>query len=305
LCRSALQLPGPDADRRGHGRCALRRLDHRRRRWIAPAQRQRARWRPLPGAAGGRGGDEARRGLSFAAGVIMGPGSEDGVAGCSNRPRRKRMLACCCMAVAIVLCASGCTTLSMHGGRLPDGLQIDGLGLDDRAASTTREVISMLDLDPSCASPASPCAERILVAPGTIREGTRLVAAADVLYRAARRDRRSQRASQLQACVHATRRYLHAPSLPGRENAISARSQLALRLHNACTAELALDAISATGVEGFDWDVDIGSFPQQSVRSIALAAQVRMRGLRTRQVEDGLGVAAIAYGRTTEPVGSF
>lgn len=235
----------------------------------------------------------------------MGPGSEDGVAGCSNRPRRKRMLACCCMAVAIVLCASGCTTLSMHGGRLPDGLQIDGLGLDDRAASTTREVISMLDLDPSCASPASPCAERILVAPGTIREGTRLVAAADVLYRAARRDRRSQRASQLQACVHATRRYLHAPSLPGRENAISARSQLALRLHNACTAELALDAISATGVEGFDWDVDIGSFPQQSVRSIALAAQVRMRGLRTRQVEDGLGVAAIAYGRTTEPVGSF
>ena len=227
------------------------------------------------------------------------------MAGSGRCPLRLRMRACRWAVAAVVLLASGCATVHIQGSRLPDGLQIDGLGMDDRAANTTREVVSMLDLGGACASPGPTCAERILAAPGTVREGTRLVAAADVLYRSARRGRQSLRASQLRSCVHATYRYLHAVSMRGRESAISARSQLALRLHNACTSELAADAVAAAGVDGFDWDVDPGGFPREAVRTVALAAQLRIRGLRTRQVEDGLGVAAIAIGRTAEATGSF
>ena len=107
------------------------------------------------------------------------------------------------------------------------------------------------------------------------------------------------------ACARYTHRYLHAPVLEGRQGPITAWTQLALRLHNACTAGLALDAIATSGPKGFKWDVDGAHFPRSAVASVALANEVKVSGLRTRQVEDGIGVAAIAIGRTEVPIGSF
>lgn len=184
-------------------------------------------------------------------------------------------------------------------------MNLDGLRLADHASDTTNEVVSMLDLRRPCSRASVECAVRILGQPGTVREATRLIAASDILYHAAKRASRGDAADQWRACARHTHRYLHAPSLAGRQGPVTARTQLAFILHNACTAGLVLDAAAESGPDGLDWEVDETHFPRSAVTSIELARRVDMRGLRTRQVEDGIGVAAIASGKTREATGSF
>lgn len=219
---------------------------------------------------------------------------------------RLRALARGVLLAAASLVLVACSSLRVQqGGARSHALQLDGLALAARASNTTREVVAMLALERACASARWTCAERILTAPGTIREGTRLVAAAEIHHRAAARARASERQAHLHACTQATRRYLHDADVAGREAPVSARSQLALRLHNACTAGLAADALSKGGPGAIDWQVDARDFPRAAVETVVLAGDVRVRGLRTRQVEDGLGVAAIAIGRTHTASGTF
>ncbi|WP_457021326.1 esterase/lipase family protein [Luteimonas sp. A611] len=208
--------------------------------------------------------------------------------------------------MALVVMASACSTLRVHdGGSLRSRMSLDGLALAEHLSNTGEEVISMLDLEATCSSLDGRCASQILLAAGTVREGTRLIAASDVLHHAARRAPRGDRAAHWRACARQTHRYLHEPVMPGRQPAIAARTQLALRLHNACTAGLALDAAEKHGVDGFEWRVDETHFPRAAVERVVLANQVTVGGLRTRQVEDGIGVAAIATGRTGTTLGSF
>ena len=211
----------------------------------------------------------------------------------------------CLVAVALLL-TSACSTLSV-GDRTRSGARmvLDGLDLADHASDTTNEVISMLDLRRPCSRASIECAALILDAPGTVREATRLIAASDVLYQAAKRRSPDHAVEYWRSCAHNTYRYLHAPTLAGRQGPITARTQLALRLHNACTAGLVLNAVAADGPDGLDWEVDVEHFPRAAVESIKLTRQVSMRGLRTRQVEDGIGVPAVASGQTRAAMGSF
>ncbi|MGY0799603.1 esterase/lipase family protein [Lysobacter sp. A286] len=209
--------------------------------------------------------------------------------------------------VAVIpLLAGACSTLRVHdNAALRSRMSLDGLALAGHLSNTTNEVVSMLDLRTTCSRASNECASRIIDATGTIREGTRLIAASDVLYQAAKHGPQDTRVAHWRACAHHTHRYLHAPMLPGRQGPITARTQLALRLHNACTAGLALNAIAVRGPEGFEWDVEAAHFPRPAVTNVVLANQVKVRGLRTRHVEDGIGVAAIASGRTDAAIGSF
>lgn len=207
--------------------------------------------------------------------------------------------------VAASLLASGCSTLRIQDAPLRAGMSLDGLALAGHLSNTSHEVVSMLDLDATCSRPSDECASRILHAAGTVREGTRLIAASDVLYHAAKRAPPGQRAGYWRTCAHHSYRYLHEPDMSGRQPAIAARTQLALRLHNACTSGLVQEAIVSRGVRGLVWDVDEAHFPRAAVQDVVLANRVRVKGLRTRQVEDGIGVAAVAVGRTEAAVGSF
>lgn len=210
------------------------------------------------------------------------------------------------IATAALLLTGGCSTLGVRD-RAASGhrMNLDGLDVAGHVSDTTNEVVSMLDLRRPCSRPSVECAALILDAPGTVREATRLIAASDIVYHAAKRGSQRDTGDYWRACVRNTHRYLYAPSLPGRRGPVTARTQLALRLHNACTAGLVLDVVAANGPDGLDWDVDEAHFPRSAVASIELARQVSMRGLRTRQVEDGIGVAAIASGETREALGSF
>lgn len=201
---------------------------------------------------------------------------------------------------------AGCGSLQVrHDTASPSRMHMDGLELANRRASTTNEVISMLGLDRACRDDDIGCAQEILSSEGSIREGTRLIAAADVLHRAARRSSGAERHAAWLACAQDTYRYLHATELAGRQPAITARSQLALRLHNACTAGVAQDVIAAKGAGGLEWAVNRTDFPVDAVSRIELAREVTVRGLRTRQVDDGIGVAAVASGRTGHWTGTF
>src|SRR5690606_7265539 len=204
------------------------------------------------------------------------------------------------LAAVVLLCMAGCGGLQVrHEARSPSQMHIDGLELADRRTNTSIEVISMLGLEAACGHDDAGCAEAILAAPGTVREAQRLIAAADVLSRATNRlSDPAGRESAWLACANNTYRYLHAPDLAGREAAISARSQLALRLHNACTAGFAKGVLAAQGPQGLDWDVDEAGFPVVSVERVDMAREIVVRGLRTRQVQDGIGVAAVASGHT-------
>lgn len=77
---------------------------------------------------------------------------------------------------------------------------------------------------------------------------------------------------------------------------MDARTQLGLRLHNACTAGL-FDQESGAP-ERLDWRVDPNRFPVASVQRVVRADALNPVGLRTRQLDDGLGIAAVAFGRT-------
>jgi pimeloyl-ACP methyl ester carboxylesterase len=206
--------------------------------------------------------------------------------------------------VSTVLVLTGCGALSIR--ETPDagtGLAVDGLTLDGRLSDTTREVISMLGLEQACRPRDVACAQEVLDHAGTIRTGTRLLAASEILYRHALTGNAQARASAAWQCVRHSHRYLHAPDLPGRRSALDARTQLVLRLHNACTSLLVKQRRSDD--EALRWDTDDRSFPRAFVERIDLATQVKMRGLRTRQIDDGIGVAAVAIGKTPRNVGSF
>lgn len=210
------------------------------------------------------------------------------------------------VAATALLLTSACSTLSVRDrAGLGSRMNLEGLDLADHASDTTNEVVSMLDLRRPCARASVECAAFILNAPGTVREATRLIAASDILFHAAKRESQRVAVDYWRACARHTHRYLHAPSLAGRQGPITARTQLALRLHNACTAGLVLDAVAANGPDGLDWEVDETHFPRSAVVSIELAREVSIRGLRTRQVEDGIGVAAVVSGETHEAMGSF
>lgn len=208
----------------------------------------------------------------------------------------------------VVASASGCTAL--RAGTTATGshrMQIDGIALADKPSDTSREVIAMLGLEKICRRATPECAERVLNAPGTVRRGTRELAAAEQLYRHAIHNGSLRPQDGWLGCAQQTDHYLRAPELSGRRGAIEGRSQLALRLHNACVAGL----LSGLG-EGepqspvrLRWEVDERSFPRASVQQLVPADRVSVSGLRTRQYEDGIGVAAVAVGRADSPIGTF
>ena len=174
-------------------------------------------------------------------------------------------------------------------------IALDGLPLAAVLSDTTREVMSMLQVEADCARSAATCARAVLDRPGSVREATRLLAAADLLHRGSQEGI----APEILAldCVRHTWRYLYEPRLAGRKSALDARSQLALRLHDACTAMLVQRMPQvATKPIGWRWQVDEMRFPRAGVERLVLADRLRTRGLRTRQVDDGIGVAAVAVG---------
>ena len=210
--------------------------------------------------------------------------------------------------ISLAFLGTGCSTLSVLEDSARQGhLKLDGLALAKRTSDTTREVVSMLALERLCRRPSSDCAERILDAPGTIRTGTRLIASSEILYRLATSvDGVAQHDAWLR-CARQTHLYLHAPALPGRRGAMEARTQLVLRLHNACVAGLVGTVTSQRDPSAVTirWDVDETDFPITAIQRVELAQHVSVRGLRTRQVDDGLGVAAIAIGRALGTTGTF
>ncbi|MDZ4325893.1 MAG: hypothetical protein U1A73_12905 [Pseudomonas sp.] len=180
---------------------------------------------------------------------------------------------------------------------------MDGLVIPAQPSATTRETISMLALEASCAESGADCAERILETPGTLRAATRLVAASDLLFLHARKTRGPERETAFRRCGQLTHRYLTEAGLAGRRGPLDARSQMAFRLHNACTAGLVQTLGSQ--LESLDWEVDEQRFPRHAVERIELADALRVSGLRTRQVDDGIGVPAVAFGYAHEPIGAF
>ena len=204
--------------------------------------------------------------------------------------------------LSALIALSGCQSISTRerSAGVP-ALRIDGLVLAAERSATTRETIAMLDIESACSRASTNCAQAIFTAKGTAREGTRLVASADILYQSARTHGDSIDA--LVQCIRHTNSYLFAPVVEGRRGPLDARTQLALRLYNACTAGL-LDA--SDGLPGaLDWQVDPGIFPVDAVQRVVRSDRLATAGLRTRQVEDGIGVAAVAFGRTKSGSGSF
>ena len=56
---------------------------------------------------------------------------------------------------------------------------------------------------------------------------------------------------------------------------------------------------------GLRWEVDEMYFPSQAIERIELAEHLSVHGLRTRQYDDGLGVAAVAIGAKTQAAVGF
>jgi len=154
-----------------------------------------------------------------------------------------------------------------------------------------------------CRHAVPACADAILAASGTVRQATRLLAAADTLYRYARRTPRTGSANAWAQCAALTHRYLMQPAIEGRQGPLSARTQLALRLHNACTAGAVLPLLATP--EALEWAVDPRFFPREGVERIVLASALAPVGLRTRQIDDGIGVAAVAIGRSGDAAARF
>jgi pimeloyl-ACP methyl ester carboxylesterase len=212
------------------------------------------------------------------------------------------------LCAVLMTCIAGCAGLRATTGAADlSRMQVDGIALADQSSDTSREVIAMLGLEQDCGRPSITCADRILSAPGTVRRGTRKVAAAEQLYRYALRSGSRRPQDGWLGCARNTDDYLQAPDLRGRRGAIEGRSQLALRLHNACTAGLltSLETGHQDQSVHLRWEVDEHSFPQAAVQRLVLARSVAVHGLRTHQYDDGLGVAAVAVGRTQETIGTF
>ncbi|MCC8363700.1 alpha/beta hydrolase [Lysobacter sp. A6] len=202
-------------------------------------------------------------------------------------------LAALCIASMLV---AGCASVGAREGEMPGGIALDGLAVADHLSDTTHEVLSMLAIQGDCEREAAACARAVIETPGTVREATRLLAAADLLHRGSQR---GVRPVQLALdCARHTERYLFAENLEGRKSALDARSQLALRLHDACTSKL-VNEVPFDRAEPirWRWRTDDARFPRADVQRVVLAAGVRTQGLRTRQVDDGLGVAAVAIGQ--------
>lgn len=205
-------------------------------------------------------------------------------------------------ALVLSILLAGCQSVALREQRsTTSALTLDGLTLTGGAAATTLESVAMLDLARQCAKATPQCADAILGSPGTVREATRLVAASDVLYRFAQHA--SKPGPALTQCVRLTHRYLTADVVAGRQGAMSARTQLALRLHNACTGRL-VDMHEDRGVL-VEWRVDPERFPLTFVQRLIRADALSPVGLRTRQIEDGIGVAAVALGDATHAQGTF
>lgn len=215
------------------------------------------------------------------------------------------------IAGASLLCAwlgAGCRTVEIEPVERPSrGMSIEGLEIADGLSDTTHEVIAMLGMDAVCARPVPACADLVLTRPGTVRPATRSVAAAEVWYRYASRARQSDAFASWLGCARETHRYLFAPTLAGRRGALEGRSQLALRLHNACVAGLlhAVELRVSRPMLGLRWEVDKMYFPSEAIERIELAEHLSVQGLRTRQYDDGLGVAAVAIGAKTQAAVGF
>jgi triacylglycerol esterase/lipase EstA (alpha/beta hydrolase family) len=204
--------------------------------------------------------------------------------------------------------ATGCHSVEVERVESPSrGMSIEGLDIADGLSDTTRDVIVMLGIDAACARPVPACADLVLTRPGMVRPATRSVAAAELWYRYAVRARPSDAFPAWLGCARETHRYLFAPTLAGRSGALEGRSQLALRLHNACVAGLlhAVELRAARPRIGLRWEVDHMYFPSQAVERIRLADRFSVQGLRTRQYDDGLGVAAVAIGAKTQAAVGF
>src|SRR5262245_32590258 len=186
-------------------------------------------------------------------------------------------------------------------------MSIEGLEIGEGLSDTTRDVVAMLGIDAACVRPVPACADLVLTQPGVVRPATRSVAAAELWYRYAVRAKPSEAFPAWLGCARETHRYLFAPTLAGRSGALEGRSQLALRLHNACVAGLlhAVELRAARPLIGLRWEVDQMYFPSQGVERIRLADRFSVLGLRTRQYDDGLGVAAVAIGAKTQAAVGF
>jgi hypothetical protein len=176
--------------------------------------------------------------------------------------------------VIVLMCSAGCTGFrAVTGAADLSRMQVDGIPLAYESSDTSREVIAMLGLEKDCGRPTTACAERIMSAPGTVRRGTRQIAAAEQLYRYAVRGGSGRPQDGWLGCAQHTEQYFRAPELEGRRGAIEGRSQLALRLYNACVAGL-LSAVEAGGEDAslpLHWDVDGNSFPRTSVQRLVPA----------------------------------
>jgi pimeloyl-ACP methyl ester carboxylesterase len=208
----------------------------------------------------------------------------------------------------IALLGTACRTVDVEPVERPTrGLSIEGLEITDGLSDTTRDVVAMLDIDAACAQSAPACADLVLTQPGAVGEATRSVAAAELWYRYASRARQSDAVAAWLGCARETHRYLFAPTLAGRPGALEGRSQLALRLHNACVAGLlyAVELRAARPAIGLRWEVDRMYFPSEAIERIELAERLSVHGLRSRQYDDGLGVPAVAIGAKTQAAVGF
>lgn len=153
----------------------------------------------------------------------------------------------------------------------------------------------MLGIEGDCLRNTVACSRLVLDRPGTVREATRLLAAADLLHYGSQHGIDPQMPAL--DCVRYTWRYLYDEPLQGRKSALDARSQLAMRLHNACTAIVVHRSSQEVPASiSWQWDVDPDRFPRAGVARVVLASTVHTSGLRTRQADDGIGVAAVAIG---------
>lgn len=212
------------------------------------------------------------------------------------------------LALAMGWGLAGCHSVGVRteGGPGP-GIAVDGLKLSEGTSLTRGEAIAMLGLQRECQHSTLACAQRLLEAQGTVRPATRTLAAAETMYQAGRRSRGAAQQTAWHECARHAHRLLFAADLPGRGGALEARSQLGLRIYNACVAGLVDVSERSAGSDAIAvrWDLDVTRFPVHDVDHIERADRLVIDGLRTRQYDDGLGVAAVAFGRTRVARGAF
>src|SRR5688572_14871889 len=157
---------------------------------------------------------------------------------------------------------AACHSVGVRTQGAPADLVMDGLVLSEGTSHTRREAIAMLGLQRECERPSAACAQRLIEAPGTVRPATRALAAAETMYRLGRSSRGDVQHAAWHECARYAHRVLFAPDLPGRGGAFEARSQLGLRIYNACVAGLIepWERPAGSNAIAVRWDVDAKRF---------------------------------------------